>query len=169
MLVGSLVLALILQTVAALCPNWCSNHGYCTSPSDGGYCICEDGFTGADCATRMCPKAFDVTTLADRPNRRKIQLVTTLSEGKMYGSMGFSFGRSTVKLNPDANTFSSNECTSALKGLTSVSDVSCVRESTTETGGGSYLITLNNYPLYPAENNLFTHTGTHTEIHFTAI
>ncbi|RYG70340.1 hypothetical protein EON64_00440, partial [archaeon] len=35
------------------CPNACSKHGRCHSPSR--QCECFDGYTGADCSLRICP------------------------------------------------------------------------------------------------------------------
>ncbi len=148
----------IVSLVQSECPNWCSNHGYCTSSSNDGFCICENGYTGDDCGTRICPKAFDPLTLEERTFRRTIRLITNLQTGTMYGKLAFSFGQSTVYFNPDANSFTSADCTQALKGLKSA-DASCIRQESTPTGGGTYLITLNNFPLYPAENNMFSHNG----------
>jgi hypothetical protein len=39
--------------ISGRCLNWCSKHGICTDPGEAGYCICETGYTGADCAKRM--------------------------------------------------------------------------------------------------------------------
>ena len=155
----AIVVLLIFKSVWSKCPNWCSSHGICTSPSEGGYCICENGYSGDDCSTRYCPKSFDPLLLPTQTNRRKVKLTTSISEGHMYGSLGFTFGRSTVQFNPDANEFTTEACNSALSYLTSATNVSCVRLSYSENGAGSYLITFNNYPLYPAENNFFTHNG----------
>lgn len=142
----------------ASCPNWCSNHGLCTSPKDGGYCICENGYGGDDCSIHMCPKAFDPITLPDRTFRRTIRFKTTLTEGRMYGKMEFSFGGSSVFLEPDAQKLTTEACTYAFGSLTTAT-VSCERESYTETGAGSYILKLISFPLRPMENNLFTHDG----------
>lgn len=157
--VALLVLAFLLPLVVARCPNWCNKHGICTSNTDAGYCICENGFTGEDCGTFMCPKAYDPLTVDDRPNRRKIRLVTSLMEGNMYGQIEFTFGKSTVKFNADSNLFSSEVCEQTLKQLNSVIGAKCVRESVQPNGAGTYLITLPDYPLYPTENNFFSHNG----------
>lgn len=50
-----------------VCPNSCSGHGRC----DGGFCVCETGWFGHDCAGRVQgqqPEAFnESTSLQERP------------------------------------------------------------------------------------------------------
>lgn len=154
-----LVFAFLLPLALARCPNWCNKHGICTSNTDEGFCICENGFYGEDCGTFMCPKAYDPLTLKDRPNRRKVRVVTSLMEGNMYGHFEFTFGRSMVKFIADANSFGSELCTATMQGMNSVIGATCVREKFQPNGAGTYLITLPEYPLHPTENNFFTHSG----------
>ena len=161
-IIFALLLLVLGPVVLARCPNWCNKHGYCTSPTEGGYCICENGFTGEDCSIFMCPKSYDPLTLDDRPNRRKVKLVTNLLEGNMYGQMEFTFGRSSVLFNADANLMDDEVCTAKMRELNSVVGAQCERLSVSANGAGSFLITLPDYPLYPTENNMFIFIGCET-------
>eukprot|EP01032_Pedospumella_encystans_P013943 gene13943-16031_t len=156
----ALALLLLVQTVLARCPNWCNKRGECTSPADGGYCVCHYGFTGEDCSQRLCPAGFDPVNLENLPNRRTIRLETGHMGGIMMGKYSFGFAGSEVYLPAHAEDNDETKCTAALKGLKSVQDVSCKREKyDVNTGAGSYLISLLSYPLKPYMNNLIHHNG----------
>lgn len=82
------------------CPNWCNQRGYCTSPLEGGYCVCETGSKGDDCSLRYCPKAFDPITIDSNPTRRTIRLRTSVSPGGLLlGRLTFSFNTAEVLFN----------------------------------------------------------------------
>lgn len=153
------ILANELLLVSSRCHNWCNKHGYCSENTDAGYCICENGFTGEDCSVFMCPKSYDPLTLNDRTNRRRLRIVTAVSEGSLYGNFEFSFLRSSIKIPADANIFNSEYCTESFKNMNSAVNVQCIREKVEPNGAGTYLITLNDYPLYPTENNFHQHNG----------
>lgn len=58
------------STILHPCPNACSGHGRCDSPSRA--CHCFDGYTGGDCSLRLCP--FDtawVDVAIDTDNAHK--------------------------------------------------------------------------------------------------
>ncbi|KAL0211636.1 hypothetical protein RCL1_005262 [Eukaryota sp. TZLM3-RCL] len=38
-----------------LCPNGCSNNGYCEPFENIGFCVCNDLFAGNDCSIKLCP------------------------------------------------------------------------------------------------------------------
>ncbi|KAK1744798.1 calcium-binding epidermal growth factor-like domain-containing protein [Skeletonema marinoi] len=44
------------------CPNSCSGNGKCTTP--WAVCTCFDGFTGADCSMRTCPRGKAISDAA---------------------------------------------------------------------------------------------------------
>ena len=50
------------QIEATPCPNSCSANGKCTTP--WGVCTCFDGFTGADCSLRTCPRGKAISDSA---------------------------------------------------------------------------------------------------------
>jgi hypothetical protein len=80
--------------------------------------------------------------------------------GLMMGKYAFSFAGSDVFLPANANDNDDLKCTTALKGLASVSGVSCRRESfNPDTGTGTYLISLLSYPAKPHMNNIIHHNG----------
>jgi hypothetical protein len=65
----------------------------------------------------------------------------------MVGKYAFEFGGSSVNLPAHGSNNDNLKCTTAVNGLASVEDASCVRESMNDlTGAASYLITLNRYP-----------------------
>ena len=47
-----------LTAVHAMCPNWCSQRGICTSPAQGGYCDCDMGYFGDDCGKSESLKLY---------------------------------------------------------------------------------------------------------------
>lgn len=78
----------------------------------------------------------------------------------MNGRFEFSFGPQSIIMTANANDLTSEVCTDYMKKLKGVSKVDCLREqvnSTTATG--TYLVTFQDFPLMPYENNLFTHDG----------
>lgn len=156
-----LVLACLLASVSGECQNWCNNRGYCTSPVDGEqHCICDPGFTGEDCSLRMCPKAYNPIQKEVLPNRRAIRLSTGVLSGVLNGQFSFSFSGSAISLDANANTLGSAQCTAHFTQLGSAASVDCVREELDEaTGTGEYIITFDEYPLLPHENNIFSHDG----------
>lgn len=112
------------------------------------------------CLPGICSKAFNPTGLTGRTNRRAVRVMTELASGVLSGRFEFKFGLSSAFLNANANEVTSQTCTSALASLKGVAEVKCERETFDATSGsGSYLITLNKFPLVPFENNIFTHDG----------
>lgn len=80
--------------------------------------------------------------------------------GIMMGKYQFSFAGSDVYLPANANDNDETKCNSALKGLASVKEASCKRESfNADTGTGTYLISLLSFPDKPHMNNLVHHNG----------
>lgn len=108
-----------------------------------------------------CPWDFDPIGLSDNSNRKSIRLETGLSGGEMSGKYGFEFGGSEVYLNADARVLTSDLCTTSLRGLKSITDANCTRESFNGVSGiGTYLISLLRYPQEPPfMNNIVIHNG----------
>lgn len=133
-------------------------------PDDfGGYCYCDMGYTGEDCSQRICPWSFDPVRplpIDSNANRRTVRLISSLSSGRLSGSLEFSFAGSSVTLPADAGQLSSADCSHLLKGLRSAADISCLRESFDSTSRtGSFLIKLHRYPTKSYTNNILSHDG----------
>lgn len=110
----------------------------------------------------MCPKAFEPLTLRQNPRRRAVRLKLKSFGGSSSAAaqLSFSFSGSTAILKARADDMDSAECMRLLGELKSVETATCERESVDVTSGsGSYIIQLDEYPLFPHENNIFNHTG----------
>ena len=108
----------------------------------------------------LCPAQYDPIGLEFNANRRTVRLETGSISGVLSGRMEFTFGGASVFFPANANSFGSNECQAALSKLKSIESITCVQENVNaETQSGSYLITLNSYPLMPFMNNLVFHNG----------
>jgi len=119
------------------------------------------GYDGEDCSLKLCPKTYDPDSLKVNLKRRSVRLTTGLSSGKFFGRYDFTFASSSVTFQANANQFNGGACTEALKALKSATNVTCELESANAiTQTGSYIITLNSYPVNPPyENNFFKHNG----------
>ncbi|CAN0170479.1 unnamed protein product [Ascophyllum nodosum] len=171
------------------CPGDCSGHGTCMTiadmsrfygpdyahPGTGGdgmgpeysnwdaqsttACFCDQGYFGADCSNRMCPKDDDPVSI-DQNDRAILVSVGTDFGGLLEGSLTFTFnGHSTViDTNIFSNVLADALCEEAFERLGNVNDVKC--GTTPLTNGGMQMnISLVSFPLMPAENNIFYHTG----------
>ena len=111
----------------------------------------------------FCPAAFDPIQLRHplyANQRRQVRLETGHLGGYMYGQLIFSFGGESTLFNADAAAFTSQECQQNLQKMNSLSKVSCERETFDPiTRTGSYLITLEDFPLKAHWNNVYQHNG----------
>ncbi len=149
-----------LTVLNAECPNWCNDRGYCTPAAEGHYCICDPGYSGEGCTETICPKAFIPEELGDHNGRRAIRLETSLVSGHLSGEMSVSFSGAKTFMNANANDLGEGGCGFAVNKMASLGRATCARESfDEETGAGVYVITIDEYPLEPHENNIFRHDG----------
>lgn len=112
----------------------------------------------------MCPKAYEPLSLGQNTRRRTVRLVLdpgSLTDGPAgHSVLSFSFSGSTAMLKARASEMDSAECTRLLGGLKSIASATCDREAMDVTSGaGSYSIRIDDFPLFPHENNIFNHTG----------
>lgn len=108
----------------------------------------------------VCPAAFDPVQLRKYTGRRKVRLETGNHGGANTGQLEFFFGGSSIFLDADASSLTSEKCTSSLNHLESVTGITCVRDSYNEISKtGNYIITLENFPLVPYFNNVIYHNG----------
>jgi hypothetical protein len=145
---------LLLWGTDARCLNDCSQHGLCSGPGPEGYCICEGGFLQDDCSQRLCPKGDDPMTTDQE--YRQISIMTGAMEGYLSGHFDFTFMGHTVGLEANADA---QACKYALEALPTVASVDCERGAVDSQGGATYTVTFLEWPVYPQDNNLFSHDG----------
>ncbi|CAM9202400.1 unnamed protein product, partial [Ectocarpus fasciculatus] len=173
----------------ARCPGDCSGHGTCmtiadmsrfygpdyTQPGTGGdgigpsygnwdaqsttACFCDQGHFGADCSSRMCPKADDPVTV-NQDDRSIFIRVGTDHSDSMNGSLAFTFNGHSTRLSTSifTSTVADSLCEAAFERLENVEDVVC-ETSAIANGGLQMNLTFSSFPIVPAENNVFYHTG----------
>lgn len=120
--------------------------------STGTSCVCYAGYSGPDCSSVMCPKADDPMTMGQdyRSISVKISSTSTIS------------GNARVTFNGYVTTFSSSsptsECKDAFESLQNVERASCSVNWLSSTSV-QYNVTLEEFPMFPVENNIHSHTG----------
>ncbi|KAG5188017.1 hypothetical protein JKP88DRAFT_347960 [Tribonema minus] len=158
---GSCLLVVLVQLSAlqaeGKCPNWCSQHGICTGPEETDHCICEIGYVGDDCGTRLCPKGDDPTTTDQVP--RTIQMRTGATRGTLAGEFNFLFNGESVTFDATAALVDGTTCSKLVTSLPNVASASCERGPINEWGGATYTISFDAWPTQPFENNLYNHDG----------
>lgn len=116
----------------------------------------------------ICPKAFDVLNTFDDTPRRTIQLVVGLESGKLEGKMEFFYNNASVLMDANPKTFTTFECTKAIKRMKGIKDAVCVNElkGDGEASEWRYTISFLEWTMEPYENNIFFHEGNPPLDHF---
>jgi hypothetical protein len=101
----------------------------------------------------MCPKGDDPITV---DQNYKVFLLTVTGGGAVSGTLGLEFyGRTSyISLSPA----SSSDCVAGLEASGSYGFVAC-DATTVAVDNIQFKITIYSWPLYPAENNLYSHDG----------
>jgi len=162
MLLALLILITKSSFSTGACPNWCNRHGTCSAPSLGEeqHCICNVGYTGEDCNSKICPKAFDYIANPNPSKFRTIGLKTSLAGGKMSGTLEFKFGLSQISINANANELDGESCRDRLNQLGGIDEVGVQRSLLDEsTGTATYIISFLRFTQVAFENNIFNHNG----------
>lgn len=169
------------------CPNDCSGHGECTSIRDisinlgpdynptsslligDGWgqkynnwdknsmflCECEEGYFSSDCSQRMCPKGDDPITI----NQYYRSISLTIIETGYYdlkGTINIIFMGFKHKLRLYQST--SESCTVDLSNNGKFGEVLCVLTKVNRQHF-IYTLTFLSWPLFPKDNNFFSHFG----------
>ncbi|CAN0399749.1 unnamed protein product, partial [Discosporangium mesarthrocarpum] len=164
------------------CPNNCSGKGLCATLSQaaemygmtrnagvGSYvyslwdadmstmCVCDWGYTGADCSLRLCPKGDD--PLTTEQNNPRLSMVVNATSGVMEGTFTMWFQGEKFDFSANATSFSSSDCEAAFEDLSNIEDITCIRGGVDSNGGATYTLELVSFPTYPHQNNIFYHDG----------
>ncbi|GMH52097.1 hypothetical protein TrRE_jg12444, partial [Triparma retinervis] len=121
-------------------------------------CVCDIGFTGPDCSTRICPKGDDPMTSGQ--NYREITLETGATSGLLGGYFKFNFQGETVRFSANSSNWTSTQCDSDIESLPNVASVTCVRAAANPARlSANYTIKFIAWPAIPHENNIYSHSG----------
>ncbi len=153
---GLVVLSFTIKTWS-LCPNWCSQHGICSGTTEDATCTCEYGYVGDGCEVRLCPWGYD--SLSEGQNSRVIRVTTTAVAGELEGLWALSFQGETVEIDANANKVDGKMCSAAVSELPNIESATCIRGDIDSHLGTTYTITIQEWPLHPKINNIYTHDG----------
>ena len=114
-------------------------------------CVCVAHILG------MCPKGDDpLTTFTDY---RTIVLNTSVATGYLNGTFKFTFNGESFYFPADALLWNEEQCKLSFESLNNVQSVTCTRGTVQHSNASSYTIQLLSFPIYPYENNIYTHFG----------
>ena len=121
-------------------------------------CVCDTGFTGGRCESRMCPKGND--PISSHNGYHKIVLRTYAAAGTIAGALKFTFNDKSFFFPAQSNLWSDDDCATSFRQLPNIKTVSCTRNGTDYTDGGrAFFIELEEFPASPFENNIYSHNG----------
>lgn len=105
----------------------------------------------------MCPKGDDPFTA--QVDYKTITFTTGASSGLLDGEFKLTFNGEYFYFDADANSFSASACEEAFEGLKNIKDVTCSRGNIDANNGATYTVEIVAFPLWPFENNIYTHYG----------
>ena len=141
--------------VAAICPNACSRHGYCSNPDaslSDAVCICEPGFAGEACETAHCPRGDD--PLTSNQNTRAITIQTLPANDAMVDGL-FRFGFLGKSVTFPASGYDNDDatCGRMLSGLPGVTLATCERGAVGNRGETTIVVRFEEFASFPHDAN----------------
>jgi hypothetical protein len=106
----------------------------------------------------MCPKGDDpFTTFSDY---HTFKITTSSSLEPLVGQFKFIFQGEYFFFSANASEFGDEECTAAVISLPNIDSASCTRGAVDPiTYSTEYTIQVQEFPLFPYENNIYFHEG----------
>ena len=103
----------------------------------------------------MCPKGDDPFT----PNQqnRTIKITTSATSGVLSGQFKLTFQGQSFYFNANASKFTAANCITSFQNLPNIDQVYCTRTTPTTKEGATYTIQFVSFPIFPYENNIFSH------------
>ena len=128
-------------------------------------CECDEGFFGSDCSLKMCPKGDDPLTINQEYRSIRVHVRTKNARYELGGSLGLRFQGETVFFPLEYMLTTYTFCNEMFAFKGKFGHVACLQATRTYQ---YFTFDLNFYswPVYPRENNLYSHDGNPNRFEF---
>jgi hypothetical protein len=113
----------------------------------------------------MCPKGDDPITLNQNKYTFELALNSLSTSNTLSGDLILHFQDEHISL-PIDSAFNNASCANAFLSSQKMNNVSCLYQNNSRTSI-TLRVTVNSWPLFPQQNNIFTHNGVPSLADFT--